>query len=507
MQILRREKLSKKAKHLFAKYVGPCRVAASLPKTNSPDQHISEAGAIAKTGVPDFITHQSTARLGYLPRLLNHAPAVLPQLLDGQRQRKGAWSLQLKKDFNFLRTHLPRERWPSQTQHDHDIINWARQKPKLFTNAVKAALKAYILHVRDQAQGAKLQEDIQMITVAHPTEELDLCDDTNNQKCACYACGRTEHHSLPRPIKHLSVDHRCRKSWHAWRIQTMEHLTEQQIAENLTAIAEATNANKKQGRRPTFSDKPAHPCDVAPLPLLETSPVVPKVFVRLESSPSSPPASSPAGPAERHEVVFITDRHRQAADLQHIMANGGITSISGLDYIQVAIHSDGQTSELMPELRRVQRRTRHGEIAAIYVEIPRRSWYLHDASDVLGSSASKRRTPEAPRGTPEVSETIADEMFAANNVTREQCVANLMTVYETPTNHYDLGATQILDNGARDDLRNIMTAANAEEIDFATADLLDGNIVARRGLRTAAVAPASQNLNTNDAYYTEREDE
>ncbi|CAK0856219.1 unnamed protein product, partial [Prorocentrum cordatum] len=76
-QILRRKKLSKKAKvkhvhslstssptynhhawndlaqkdlkHISAKYMGPYRVAASLPKTNSPVQHISEAEAIAKT--------------------------------------------------------------------------------------------------------------------------------------------------------------------------------------------------------------------------------------------------------------------------------------------------------------------------------------------------------------------------------------------------------------------------------------------------------------------------
>eukprot|EP00959_Pyramimonas_sp_CCMP1952_P198578 4153759-Pyramimonas_sp.AAC.1 len=40
----------KDLKHISAKYMGPCRVAASLPKTNSPDQRISEGEAIAKTG-------------------------------------------------------------------------------------------------------------------------------------------------------------------------------------------------------------------------------------------------------------------------------------------------------------------------------------------------------------------------------------------------------------------------------------------------------------------------
>ena len=134
-QILRRKKLSTKAKikyvhalstasltynhhvwndlnkkdlnHIAAKYMGPYRVAASLPKTNSPDKHITSNEAIAKTGIPDFSTHQTAARLRYLPRLLNHAPAVLLQLLDGQRQRKGTWSRQLKSDFAFFRTHFP----------------------------------------------------------------------------------------------------------------------------------------------------------------------------------------------------------------------------------------------------------------------------------------------------------------------------------------------------------------------------------------------------------------
>ncbi|CAK0886708.1 unnamed protein product [Prorocentrum cordatum] len=599
-QILRRKKLSEKAKvnyvhsfstssvtcnhrlwgdltqkdlkHIAAKCMGPCRVAASLPKTNSPVQHISEAEAIVKTGVPEFITHQTTARLRYLPRLLNHAPAVLLQFLDGERQRKGTWSRQLKKDFDFLRKYLPRERWPSQTQHDRDVINWARQKPKLFTNAVKAAVKAQIHHIRDQAQNAKLQKDIQMIPAVAPTDEFDHRDDTNNHKYVCYACCRvatrrgmavqmgrdhpdhedprfwatgtacrccqTEHHALPRLIKHLSVAHRCRKSWHAWHLQTLEPLTEQQIAENFNAIAEITDTSKKQGRHPTFSDKPVLPCDVTPLPLLETSPVVPKVLARLESWPGSPPASSPAGPAERQGVVFITDRPRQAADLQQIMANSGITCISGLDYTQIAIHNDGQPPEPMPELRRVHRRILHGEIAAIYVEFPRRTWCRHDASDFLGNRASRQRTLEAPWGLPEVSGTIADEIFAANNVAREvlrmlfaattthvpfvaaiaaestcrqtpeyQHIANQTTVNETSTQHYDLGATQILDNGTRDDLRNRLTTANAEEIDFAIADLLGCNIVARWGVRTATAAPTSQNLNTIDAYYIEREDE
>ncbi|CAK0894071.1 unnamed protein product, partial [Prorocentrum cordatum] len=365
----------------------------------------------------------------------------------------GTWSRQLKKDFDFILKYLPRERWPSQTQHDRDVINWARQKPKLVTNAVKAAVKAYIHHARDQAQNAKIQKDIQMIPAVAPTDEFDHRDDTNNQKYVCYACGRVatrqgmalhmgrdhpdhedprlwasgtacrccqaEHHTLPRPIKHLSVAHRCRKSWHAWHLQTLEPLTEQQIAANFNAIAEATNTNKKQGRHPTFSDKPAHPCDVTPLPLLETSPVAPKVFARLESSSSRPPVSSPAGPAERQGAVFITDRPRQAADLQQIMANSGITCISGLDYTLIAIHSDGQSSEPMPEFRRVQRRVQHGEIAAIDAEFPRRTWDRRDTSDVLGNRASRRRTPEAPWGLSEASEIIADEIFAANNVTRE----------------------------------------------------------------------------------------
>ncbi|CAK0840247.1 unnamed protein product [Prorocentrum cordatum] len=535
-QILRRKKLPKKAevkyvhsvstssltcnhlvwsdltqkdlKHIAAKYMGPCRVAASMPKTNSPDQRIAEADAIARTGVPDFSPHQTAARLRYLPRLLNHAPAVRLQLLDGQRQRKGTGSRQLKKDFDFLRKYLPKERWPSQTQHDRDVINWARQEPKLLTNAVKAAVKAHIPHTRDQAQNAKIQKDIQMIPAAAPTDEFDHRDDTNNQKYVCYACGRvaTRQGSSSTP----SVAHRCRKSWHAWHLQTLEPLTEQQIAANFNAIAEATNTNKKQGRHPTFSYKPARPCDVTPLPLLETSPAAPKVFASLESSPRGPPVSSPAGPAERQGVVFITDRPRQATDLQQIMANSGITCISGLGYSLIAIHSDGQSPDPILEIRRVQRKILHGEVAAICAEFPRRTWCRQDTSDVLGIRASRRRTPEAPWGLPEKPDTLADEIFAASGVTREvlrmpfaaatarvpfvaaiaaestcrqtpecQRMAEQTTANETSTQHYDLGATQILDNGTRDDPRNRLTTANAEEIDVAIADLLDCNIVAR----------------------------
>eukprot|EP00959_Pyramimonas_sp_CCMP1952_P459929 9479051-Pyramimonas_sp.AAC.1 len=81
-----------------------------------------------------------------------------------------------------------------------------------------------------------------------------------------------------------------------------------------------------------------------------------------------------------------------------------------------------------------------------------------------------------------------------------------MAVSETTAQHYDLGAAQILDNGLRDDLRNRVTTANAAEIDFAIADLLDCNIVARWGLRTASAAPTSQNLNIFDAYYVDCEE-
>eukprot|EP00959_Pyramimonas_sp_CCMP1952_P121779 2546027-Pyramimonas_sp.AAC.1 len=52
-----------------------------------------------------------------------------------------------------------------------------------------------------------------------------------------------------------------------------------------------------------------------------------------------------------------------------------------------------------------------------------------------------------------------------------------------------------------------MHVANEQGIDFTIAGLLDGNMVARWGLRTASAAPTSQNMNTNDAYYIERQDE
>eukprot|EP00959_Pyramimonas_sp_CCMP1952_P194364 4064301-Pyramimonas_sp.AAC.1 len=115
--------------------MGPHRVAAPMPKTNTPDKHVTNSEAIAKTGFPDFDTHQTAARLRYLPRPLNHAPAVLLQLLDSQRQLRGTWGHLPKPDFASLRKHLPQDRWPSRDQQDSDIINWARQRPKHFTNA------------------------------------------------------------------------------------------------------------------------------------------------------------------------------------------------------------------------------------------------------------------------------------------------------------------------------------------------------------------------------------
>ncbi|CAK0884320.1 unnamed protein product, partial [Prorocentrum cordatum] len=164
-------------------------VAASLSKTNAPDKHVTTSEAIAETGVPDVETHKTTARLRYLPRPLNHAPAVLLQLLDSQRQREGTWSHLLKQDFTFLRKHLPRDRWPSKNRHYSDIISWARQRPKHFTNAVKAAAKAYLHNMRDQAQLAKFQKDIQTPPTSSSTAEIDQTVGASETTCVCYVCG------------------------------------------------------------------------------------------------------------------------------------------------------------------------------------------------------------------------------------------------------------------------------------------------------------------------------
>ncbi|CAK0902222.1 unnamed protein product, partial [Prorocentrum cordatum] len=276
-QLLRRKKLSMKAKikyvhalstssliynhhvwnrltkkdrnHIATRYMGPYRVAASMPNTNTPDKHVTNSEAIAKTGIPDFDKHQTD-------------------------------------------------------QHDSDIINWARQRPKHCTTAVKSATKFHLHYTRDKDQLVRFQKVIRMPMAPSSTVDIEHSDHDSKTKYVCYICGRTatkqgmavhmgrdhpdsgnprrwatgaacrccqpELHTFPRLLKHLAVAHCCRKSWHAWHAMTMEPLTEQQIADSHDAIATTTAANKKCGRQATFSEIPAYKIDIMPLPLIET---------------------------------------------------------------------------------------------------------------------------------------------------------------------------------------------------------------------------------------------
>ncbi|CAK0854446.1 unnamed protein product, partial [Prorocentrum cordatum] len=114
--------------HIATKYMGPCRVAASMPNTTAPDKHFINSEAIAKTGIPG--------------------------------------------------------------QLDSDFINWARQKPKLFTDAVKAATKSYLHYARRQAQLARFHRAIRMPTATSSTVETENPDHDSKTQYACYICGR-----------------------------------------------------------------------------------------------------------------------------------------------------------------------------------------------------------------------------------------------------------------------------------------------------------------------------
>eukprot|EP00959_Pyramimonas_sp_CCMP1952_P133094 2782380-Pyramimonas_sp.AAC.1 len=120
------------------------------PRTNSPTLHITAREVIAATGVSDFSTHQSIARLKYLPRLLNSAPRVLLRLLDNIANLKRGWVQLLKNDFNFHRTYLRPGRWHAESQEDHHIDR-ARRMPKEFNSAVGTATNAFLTHACEDA--------------------------------------------------------------------------------------------------------------------------------------------------------------------------------------------------------------------------------------------------------------------------------------------------------------------------------------------------------------------
>ncbi|CAK0798722.1 unnamed protein product, partial [Prorocentrum cordatum] len=70
--------------HIAAKYTKSYTVAVGPPKANSPKHLFISKDVVALTGVPEFGHHQWAARVRYLPRLLNHAPIQLLQLLGTQ---------------------------------------------------------------------------------------------------------------------------------------------------------------------------------------------------------------------------------------------------------------------------------------------------------------------------------------------------------------------------------------------------------------------------------------
>ncbi|CAK0875669.1 unnamed protein product, partial [Prorocentrum cordatum] len=168
-------------------YSKPYRTAAGLPKANSQLHHFTATEVVAYTGIPDFDHHQSAGRLRYLPRLLRHAPQQLLQLLDNQRRRKGSWTYMLFQDFDFLRTYLDDQRWPTTSKLDSDVFAWARTTPKHFTNSVNLAVTNYIRASKDHAHADKLTKVLRPDGPigAGPTPSRD----NGASNFICYECG------------------------------------------------------------------------------------------------------------------------------------------------------------------------------------------------------------------------------------------------------------------------------------------------------------------------------
>ncbi|CAK0907931.1 unnamed protein product [Prorocentrum cordatum] len=326
---------------------------------------------------------------------------------------------------------------------------------------------------------------------------------------ACRCC-QTEFHTFPRLLKHLAVAHRCRKSWHAWHTMTMEPLTEQQIADNVDAIATTTAANKKNGRQATFSEVPAYRIDITPLPLIETSPFFPKVYAAIQPTVPQPSTPKVPEPAERREVVFITDRPRQHSDLHQIMATSTISSMSGLDYRTIDSNYDSEAPKSDHDLQHIRDRITKGEIAAVYAELPKNTWYSHDNAEVTTNYASSRRSKARPCGPADATERIAIELHAANSITREI----LMTIHAaaeakvpflaihveesilwtTPesrhiirhtsavcsmANHSDIGTIKTVTNSEDPIHATKLKDTAAENFDYTAAAQLDEMIMAR----------------------------
>ncbi|CAK0808802.1 unnamed protein product, partial [Prorocentrum cordatum] len=377
-------------------------------------------------------------------------------------------------DFG-ARQHLPRDRWPSKDLQDSDIAAWTRLGPKHFTNAAKAATAAYLPHMRDQAQLERFQKDIQMPATPSSTAETVQTDGVDETKYIRYVYGRTA--------------------------------TTQGM--NLSAIAASTAANKKSGRRATFSE----------------------IYAAIQPTKHQPAAPKTPEPAERWEVIFIADRPRQPGDLQHIVATCTVASESGMVYCTMDTNNECEAPTSDRDLQLIRDRIQKGETAAIYAEMPRRTWYCSDQAEDPASRASARRSKVTPRGPADVAEKVVDELCPASSVTREvltilHAVSGakvpvivihaedsifwalrkshraIKRAAATPSTarHCMLGIMMITANSATPIQETQLKETAAENFDFAAAALLDDTIIARWGFRVASEAPTSDMRASYDRY-------
>ncbi|CAK0886101.1 unnamed protein product, partial [Prorocentrum cordatum] len=138
---------------------------------------------------------------------------------------------------------------------------------------------------------------------------------------------------------HLTIAHGYRKAWYAWSRMTQQPLTEQQIIDNNEAITATTEHNGKQGRPVTLCEVPAYKTDSAPLPLLEASPVEPKVYATIQANALRKVAISKPRAANRQIVISIADIPSCPGDVLHVVADATSAATSDLDYVLIGINN------------------------------------------------------------------------------------------------------------------------------------------------------------------------
>ncbi|CAK0855883.1 unnamed protein product [Prorocentrum cordatum] len=433
-------------------YSKPYRTAAGLPKTNSQLHHFTATEVVAYTGIPDFDHHQSAGRLRYLPRLLRHAPQQLLQLLDNQRRRKGSWTYMLFQDFDFLRTYLDDQRWPTTSKLDPDVFAWARTTPKHFTNSVNLAVTNYIRAFKDHAHADKLTK---VLRPDGPTgADTTPSRDNGAYNFICYECGivtktkqgmaihigrehrRPEHprnwasgtscricrqnfHSFAKLVKHLTTVARCRRSWHMWYLQGPA-LTEEDVANNQSIYATSIADNKRRGRPELYHHIPTHASDVTPLPSLDLSPSPPPFFPTVPELTPPPPAHHPRTPTRNRSLLYLTNTERHPNDLLDITDQR--LCYKGMVMERVIMTFDDLYSVDHPSqydaLDSIHQHIRQGDFAGVMISLSSRTWTDQGEGDQHDRKAASSRTTTEPWGRVSLGGEAAERRLVANHHAR-----------------------------------------------------------------------------------------